>query len=26
VSRPLQATGLTDLFALYPSVEAALAG
>lgn len=26
VSRPLQATGLTDLFSLYPSVEAALAG
>ena len=26
VSRPLQATGLTDLFALYPSVEDALAG
>lgn len=26
VSRPLQATGLTDLFALYPSVEDALSG
>lgn len=26
VSRPLQATGLTDLFALYPSVEEALSG
>lgn len=26
VSRPLQATGLTELFALYPTVEDALAG
>ena len=26
VSRPLQATGLTDLFSLYPSLEDALAG